>query len=283
MKILYYTILIYLVSLSSLNSFAQNTFDFEVRVDSSCGGTSINQFYVNITSSHQGDIIEYEGDNGNLSFTGYYSDILVRQFKWIFITNGGMGQFPVDVTVRSTTGEVLTKRIVVTNGVATVTIKNSSAAHLSTPNDSLTFNSNFLSNPLHNITWRDISNPNTPINLNNKSKSLSLKNFNNGNYIIQLELEDKKGCTAFDTISLVISSTGVSTNKYADVLLKYNTEAKAITVSNLDENELHVLDLSGRLLKELKINEDKNFYINDLNPGIYLIQSGRYKNKIIIN
>ena len=143
-------------------------------------------------------------------------------------------------------------------------------------------NTAFLSYPYHNIVWTDISNPNAPIHLNLNSRTLSLRNFNNGSYIIKLDVEDDIGCAASDTISLMITSTGISINKYADVLLKYNIDAKEVIVSGLDETELQIIDLSGRLLKKLKINEDKNFYINDLKPGMYLIHAGRYKNKITI-
>jgi hypothetical protein len=281
MKKLYLVFLfIFLITFSKYSS-AQNTFDFEVSVDSSCGGNHINQFKVNITSNHVGSTIRYRGDSIYLDYTGNYSDSLVRNFNWIFFSKNGIGVFPVEVTVTTTSGETLSKTVNVINAIPEVSILANSPVHILKNSDTLFFSTKFLSSQLVSVNWIDITDENNKINLGINDK-LPLQGFQNGNYKIAVNIEDKKGCEGTDTISFMLNTVGINHAKFENVLIQYNAKMNKITVVNLDADILELIDLNGRFIQTINMSDDKRFYLHDLKAGIYIIKSGDYRNKIII-
>lgn len=263
-------------------SYAQHPLDFEVTADSSCGPV-ITNFKVqlkNPPSDLSNITIRYQGDNGFLDISGNYTDVHYRNLNWIFLTNNGIGNFDVLVTLRDNNNSPISKYVTVINGNSQLNIFSKSANI--TKNDSLFFNSKFLTRPFIGVTWFELTDFGNLINLNNSKEYLSLANLDNRPYKIIAYVEDNKGCNAKDTISINILSTGIANSKYNNVIVKHHYDNKAVSIENLSENNLHVFDISGRQIAVYTKQANESYLIKDLPSGIYTAKANNYRTKIFI-
>lgn len=263
-------------------SYAQHPLDFEVTADSSCGPV-ITNFKVqlkNPPSDLSNIIVRYQGDNGLLDIFGNYTDVHYRNLNWIFLTNNGIGNFDVLVTLRDNNNSQISKYVTVINGNSQLNIY-SKIANI-TKNDSLFFNSKFLTRPFIGVTWFELTDSGNLINLNNSKEYLSLTNLDNRPYKIIAYVEDNKGCNARDTISINIVSTGLASSKYNDVIVKHHYENKSVSIENLTENNLQVFDISGRQVAQYYKQSNETYIIKDLPSGIYIAKANNYRTKIFI-
>ena len=263
-------------------SYAQHPLDFEVTADSSCGPV-ITNFKVqlkNPPSDLSNITIRYQGDNGFLDISGNYTDVHYRNLKWIFLTNNGIGNFDVLVTLRDNNNSPISKYVTVINGNSQLIIYSKSANI--TKNDSLFFNSKFLTRPFIGVTWFELPDSGNLINLNNSKEYLSLTNLDNRPYKIIAYVEDNKGCNARDTISINILSTGIANSKYNNVIVKHHYDNKSVSIENLSENNLHVFDISGRQIAIYTKQANESYLIKDLPSGIYTARANNYRTKIFI-
>lgn len=283
MKNLLMPLLILCMLTANKISYAQHPLDFDVTVDSSCGGYTINIFKVKLKDSvtNINDVqIRWEGDSGYLDVQGNYTNTIIRDFRWIFNTNNGIGNFDVKVTLSDNNGSSIYKYITVINGKPEINIY-SNSTNL-TKNDTLFFNSKFLSRPFFDVTWFELTDSGSLINFNNSTEYLSLSNLDNRPYKIIAFVEDMKGCNPADTISINILPTGISSSKYNDVLVKHHYENKSVSIENLSENTLQVFDISGRQVAQYYKQSNENYTIKDLPSGIYIARANNYRTKIFI-
>lgn len=282
MKNLLMPLLILCMLTANKISYAQHPLDFDVTVDSACGPV-INNFKVqlkNPPSNLSNITIRYQGDSGLLDISGNYTDVAVRNMKWIFSTNNGIGNFDVKVTLSDNNDSSIYKYITVINGKPEINIY-SNSTNL-TKNDTLFFNSNFLSRPFFDVTWFELTDSGSLINFNNSTEYLSLSNLDNRPYKIIAFVEDKKGCNPADTISINILPTGISSSIYNDVLVKHHYNNKSVSIENLSENTLQVFDISGRQVAQYFKQSNENYTIKDLPSGIYIAKANNYRTKIFI-
>ncbi len=284
MKNLLMPLLILCMLTANKFSYAQHPLDFDATVDSACGPV-INNFKVqlkNPPSDLSNIIVRYQGDNGLLDILGNYTDIDYRNLKWIFLTNNGIGNFDVIVTLRDNNNSSISKTITVINGNSQLNIYGNNASTNLTKNDTLFFNSNFLNRPFNGVTWYELTDSGNLINLNKSKEYLSLANLDNRLYKIIAYVEDNKGCNASDTISINILSTGLASSKYNDVIVKHHYENKSVSIENLTENNLQVLDINGRQVAQYYKQSNESYLIKDLPSGIYIAKANNYRNKIFI-
>lgn len=275
-------LLILFLLITSKPSYAQHPLDFEVIVDSACGSV-INNLKVqlkNPPSDLSNIIVRFQGDNGLLDISGNYTDVNYRNLRWIFFTNNGIGNFEVLVTLNDNNNSPFSKYITVTNGYSQLNIYNKSINL--TKNDSLFFNSEFLTRPFIGVTWFELTDSGSQINLNNSKEYLSLENLDNRLYKIIAYVEDNKGCDARDTISINIVSTGLASSKYNDVIVKHHYDNKSVSIENLLENNLQVFDISGKQIAVYTKQANERYLIKDLPSGIYIARANNYRTKIFI-
>ncbi len=178
--------------------------NFEVMVDSSCGPV-INNFSVTVNSLAPIKTIRYQGDNGQLDLQGDFNDPLFRNLKWIFLTNGGRGQFKVAVTLTDTFGCVTTDTAIVENGDPYVDILVDSTACQS-PKDTLSIMPYFLTRPFNNVQWIDVTNPSSPTILQSITERLPLAKVAGKRFVkLKVLIEDGKGCSGEGYVSFNLS------------------------------------------------------------------------------
>lgn len=177
---------------------------FVVTVDSSCGPV-INNFSITVNSLAPVKTIRYQGDNGQLDLQGDFNDPLFRNLKWIFLTNGGRGQFKVAVTLTDTFGCVTTDTAIVENGDPYVDILVDSTACQS-PKDTLSIAPYFLTRPFNNVQWIDVTNPASPTILQSINERLPLAKVAGKRFVkLKVLIEDGKGCSGEGYVSFNLS------------------------------------------------------------------------------
>ncbi|MFN5705501.1 MAG: PKD domain-containing protein, partial [bacterium] len=177
---------------------------FVVTVDSSCGPV-INNFSITVNSLAPVKTIRYQGDNGQLDLQGDFNDPLFRNLKWIFLTNGGRGQFKVAVTLTDTFGCVTTDTAIVENGDPYVDILVDSTACQSTK-DTLSIMPYFLTRPFNNVQWIDVTNPASPTILQSINERLPLAKVAGKRFVkLKVLIEDGKGCSGEGYVSFNLS------------------------------------------------------------------------------
>lgn len=181
---------------------------FTLQVDSSCGGTAINQFGVTPDPSiieANLDSIFYSGDNGFLDIRGKYSNPLIKNLQWIFFSNNGRGKFPVEVRVKDIFGCSYTVYDTVENGDPYVEILADSTA-CQNPYDTIRFQPYFLSRPFNNVQWLDITDPNSVNVIQSLTDYLPLEKVAGKRFVkLQVLVEDSKGCAGRGYISFNLS------------------------------------------------------------------------------
>lgn len=181
---------------------------FTLQVDSSCGGTAINQFGVTPDPSINEanlDSIFYSGDNGFLDIRGKYSNPLIKNLQWIFFSNNGRGKFPVEVRVQDIFGCSYTVYDTVENGDPYVEILADSMA-CQNPYDTIRFQPYFLSRPFNNVQWLDITDPNSVNVIQSLTDYLPLERVAGKRFVkLQVLVEDSKGCAGKGYISFNLS------------------------------------------------------------------------------
>ncbi len=262
-------------------SYAQHPLDFNVTVDSSCGPviTNFNVNLINPPSNLKNITIRYQGDNGMLDIQGNYTDPLVRKLTWIFLTNNGIGNFDVLVTLRDSTN-IISQYVMVVNGNPILNIYCNSANP--TKNDTLFFKSKFLTRPYNMVSWHELTDSGATITLSNFKEYFCLTNLENRPYKILALVEDPKGCHAQDTFNINILSTSIKSSKYNDVIVKHFYEIKSVSIENLLENNLQVYDISGRQVAQYSKQSNETYTIKDLPSGIYIARANNFRTKILI-
>jgi len=101
-------------------------------------------------------------------------------------------------------------------------------------------------------------------------------------------LKDGFGCTVSQSVSVLSTCTGIDDElNMEDNLVVYpNPTTGKIKISGIEKGEVMVLDVFGRIVKNVEIVDDKNeLDLSILPSGIYYLQmtqsSGSIKKKII--
>lgn len=255
-----------------------------VNIDKACPGSIIN-FQVILDNSENGDSVHFYGDNGLFVKAGPYFDPFYSSPKWIFLSNNGIGKFPVIIKVTKLNGCSITRVDTVYIDNPTVRILNDSITCCNTLTDTLRIlPDQYLTKPWNTVTWFD-DNTNKVILSNSEFLPVSLL-VNYTNIRIKVRIEDAKGCKAEDVRNFNIG-TGINNinstylytypNPVNDVLM-YNT------TDNLDRALISIYNTLGQKIAETSIN---NNYadVSTLAPGLYtftLLQQGKlYRGKFV--
>ncbi len=238
-----------------------------VRIDSACPGAIINIDIIQDSPDPDDSVFVY-GDNGMFSKAGPYFDPFFSNPKWIFMSNNGIGKFPINIKVTKRFGCSITRVDTVYISEPSVFIANDSSTCCNTNTDTLRFYSKYLSKPYSTIHWYDDV-TNSIILSNSEVLPVSLL-ITNTNMRIKLYVQDSKNCIATDIKHFSIG-TGISENKNVSIEVfpnPTNGVLKFMSSISLQHANISIYNTLGQLVLQKGI-EQNEINVEVLPQGIY--------------
>ncbi len=253
--------------------------EFVLLKDSACPGAIIN-FGIQLNTTIPIDSVFWQGDwdpiqNKYLFIkSGPYFDPFYSQPKWIFSgTNGGVGSFPVSLTLKDMFGCTSTVTDTVRTGEPRIDITSDPSLCYDTKRDSIKIIPRYLTKPYNTVQWIDNNTGQVIYQANDGKDAMPLSVVAGRRYInLKVVIEDAKGCKgeAFQNFTLspwldfkpdslcigdVANLTIVHKPISDTVNYSYLWELDANTVSTIRE-PLHIYSSNGPKIITLLVTDN---------------------------